>query len=74
MVQRYVEEPVDNGMLHVCVLYVIYKHYKQSPTNILNDLLHYKTHTFFDTITHIHSSHINISAIPTPMNQKVNAT
>ena len=47
----------------------IYKHYKQSPTNILNDQIHYKTHTFFDTIKH--SSHNNISAIPTTMKRNI---
>ena len=26
--------------------------YKQSPTNILNDQIHYKFHTIFDTIKH----------------------
>ena len=50
--------------------YEIYKHYKQSPTNILNDQLYYKSHALFDTI--IHASHINICAIPTTMNQKMN--
>ena len=46
--------------------YEIYKHYKQSPTNILNDQIHYKSHTLFDTI--IHCSHNNISANPTTTN------
>ena len=31
--------------------YEIYNHYKQSPTNILNDQLHDKTHTLFVAIT-----------------------
>ena len=48
----------------------IFKHYKQSPINILNDQLQYKTHTLFNII--IHASHTNISAIPTPMNWKAN--
>ena len=39
---------------------------------LLNDQLHYKTHTHFDTITH--ASHTNISAIPIPMNQKAKST
>ena len=43
--------------------YGIYKHYKQLATNILNDQLHYKTHTLFDKITH--AGHSNISALPT---------
>ena len=47
--------------------YETYKHYKQFPTNILNDQLHYKIHTLFDTITH--ASHTNI---PTTMNWKMN--
>ena len=50
------------------VQYEVYKHYKQFPTNKLNDHLHYKTHTLFDTITH--ASYTNISAIPTTMNRK----
>ena len=45
------------------------KHYKQSSTKILNDQLHYKTHTPFDKITH--ASHTNISATPIPMNQEI---
>jgi len=47
-----------------------YEHDKLSPTNILNDQLHYKTHTLFDTIPHV--SHTNISAIITTTNQKMN--
>ena len=50
--------------------YEIHKHYKQSPTNILNDQTHYKSHTLFDTIKH--SSHNNISVNPTTMNRKIN--
>ena len=49
--------------------YKVHKHYKQSPTNILNDQLHHKTHTLFDTITH--ARHTNISAVSTTMNQKI---
>ena len=49
--------------------YEIYKHYKQSLTSILNDQLHYKTHTLFDTISH--ASLTNISATLTTVNQKV---
>ena len=49
--------------------YEIYKYYKQSLTNILNDQIHYKSHTLFYTI-----KHINISAIPTTMNWKINFT
>ena len=37
---------------------------------VLNDQLHYKTHTLFDTITH--ASITNISAVRTTMNQKTN--
>ena len=40
--------------------YEIYMYYKQSPTNMLNGQLCYKTHTLFDTITHV--SHTNFSA------------
>ena len=58
--------------LYTIKLYEIYKHYKQSPTNILNDQIHYKSLTLFDTIKH--SSHNNISAIPTTMNQKIAAS
>ena len=50
----------------------ICKHYKQSPTNILNDQIHYKSHTLFDTIKH--SSHNNISAILTTMNWNIAAS
>ena len=32
---------------------------------LLNDQIHYKSHTLFDTI--IHSTHNNISAIPTTL-------
>ena len=32
--------PKQNDTEH----YEIYKHYKQSPTNILNDQIHYKSH------------------------------
>ena len=46
----------------------ICKHYKQSPTNMLNDQLHYKTHTLFDTITY--ASLTNISSIPITINWK----
>ena len=49
--------------------YEIYKHYKQSPTNILNDQIHYKSHTLFYTIRHN-----NISAFPTTMNQDITAS
>ena len=52
--------------------YEIYKQYKQSPTNILNDQLYYKARAVFDAITHV--SHTNISAIPITMNQKANTT
>ena len=52
--------------------YEIYKHYKQSPTNILNDQIHYKSHTLFDTI--MHSSHNNISANPTTTNRNITAS
>ena len=31
--------------------YVIYKHYKQSPTNIVNDQIHYKPHTLWHNYT-----------------------
>ena len=51
---------------------MIYKHYKQSPTNILNDQIHYKSYTLFDTIKH--SSHNNISAISTTMNRNIAAS
>ena len=51
--------------------YKLYNHYKQSPTNILNDQLYYKTHTLFDTITH--ARHTNISANPITMNWKMNS-
>ena len=43
-----------------------YEIYKQSTINMLNEQLHYKTHTPFDTITY--ASHTKISAIPTIMN------
>jgi hypothetical protein len=50
--------------------YEVYKHYKQSLTNILNnDQIHYKSHTHFDTI-----KHTNISAILTAINRKTNFT
>ena len=52
--------------------YEICKHYKQSPTNILNDQIHYKSHTLFDTI--IHSSHNNTSANPTTTNRNIAAS
>ena len=52
--------------------YEIYKHYKQSPTNILNDQIHYKSHTLFDKI--IHSSNNNISANPTTTNRNIAAS
>ena len=52
--------------------YEINKHYKQSPTNILNDQIHYKSYTLFDTI--IHSSHNNISANPTTTNRNIAAS
>ena len=42
-----------------------------NPQPTLNNELHYKTHTLFDTITH--AIHTNISAIPTTMNQKTNS-
>ena len=51
--------------------YEINKH-KQSPTDIINDQLHYKTHILFDTI--LHSSHNNISANPTTTNQNIAAS
>ena len=47
--------------------YEIYKHYKQSPTNLFNDQILYKSHTLFDTIKH--SSHNNISATSSKMNK-----
>jgi len=56
--------------LNTAEQYEIYKQYKESPTNILNDQLHYKTHALFDTITH--TSHTKIPAIPTTMNRKTN--
>ena len=43
---------LKDSKLNTTEKYEIYKHYKQSPTNIQNDHLHYITHTFFDTITH----------------------
>ena len=52
--------------------YEIYKHYEQSPTNLLNDHVHYKFHTLFDTIKH--SSHNNISAIPMTTNRNIAAS
>ena len=58
--------------LNTAEQYEIYKHYKQSPTNILNDQIHYKSHTLFDTIKH--SSHNNISAIPTTTNRNIAAS
>jgi hypothetical protein len=62
---------LPNGYkLNTIKQYEIYKHYKQSPTNILNYQLHYKTHILFGTITH--ASHINTSTIPTTMSQKTN--
>ena len=53
-------------------LYDIFKHYKQSPTKILNDQIHYKSHTFLDTTKH--SGHHNISAVPTTMNRNIAAS
>ena len=51
--------------------YELYKPYKQSSTNILNEQLHYKTHTFFSTIAH--ARHTNICALPTTVNWKTNS-
>jgi hypothetical protein len=44
----------------------IYRDYKQSPTNILNNQLHSKTHTLFDIITH------DKHTAPTTVNRKTN--
>ena len=52
--------------------YEIYKHHKQFPTNILNDQIHYKCHTLFDTINHC--IHNIISAIPTTMDRNIAAS
>ena len=46
--------------LSIIEQYEIYKHYKQSQTSVLNDQLYYKTHTVFNTITHV--SHTSNSA------------
>ena len=51
---------------------LVYKHYKQSPTNILNDQIPKKSHTLFDTIKH--RNHNNISAIPLTMNRNIAAS
>ena len=45
----------------------MYKHHKQPPTNILNDQIHYKSHSLIGTI-----KHTNISATQTTMNRKTN--
>ena len=50
---------------------MVYKHHKQSPTDKLNDQIHYKSHTLFDAIKH---SSQNISAIPTTMNRNIAAS
>ena len=55
--------------LNTTVQYEICKHYKQSPTNILNDQIHYKSHTLFDTIIHN-----NIFANPTTTNRNIAAS
>ena len=47
-------------MTGVCVCQ-IYKHCKQSKTNILNDQLHYKTQMVFDTIKY--ANHTSASLI-----------
>ena len=52
--------------------YEMNKHYKQSPTNILNDQLHYTTHRLFDSIIHVY--HINITATQTNIKWKMNPT
>ena len=55
-------------MIYIYIYIYIYNHYRQSPTNILDDKLHYKTHILFDPI--IHASLTKISAIPIPVNPK----
>jgi hypothetical protein len=40
-------------------------------TDILNNQLHYKIHTFFNMVSH--ASHTNISDIPTTINRKKNS-
>ena len=50
--------------------YETYKHHKQSSTNILNDQMHYKSHTLFNKIKHTNNT--NISAIPITMNRNAN--
>ena len=62
----------EGPKLNTSKQYEIYKHYKQSPTNVLNDQIHYKSHKLFDTIKH--SSHNNISAILKTMNRNIAAS
>ena len=64
--------PSKGSNLNTTEQYEIYKCYKQSPTNILNDQISYKSHTLFNTIKH--SSHNDISAIPTTMNRNIAAS
>ena len=40
--------------------YEIYKHCKQSPTNILNNQIHYKSHTY---LTKIKNQAVNLIAL-----------
>ena len=38
----------------------IYRYHTLQPNNILNEQLHYKSHTLFDTLIHTHLSLIHI--------------
>ena len=38
--------------LNIVEQHKLYKHYKQSQTNLLNDQIHYKTHTLFHRKAH----------------------
>ena len=38
----------------------IYRHHALQPNNILNEQIHYKSHTLFDTLIHTHNFYIYI--------------
>ena len=52
-----VDKPPKDSKLKTVEKYEIYKHYKQSLTNILNDELRYKSLSLFDEIRHLCFSH-----------------
>ena len=50
--------------LNTAEQFEIYRYHTLQPNNILNEQLHYKSHTLFDTLIQTHN--LNLSANPFP--------